>query len=235
MSAPSSQTNSSGSFRYSMTMFEMNQRLYNIFIMGTGLTTFMPTAIFKLITSVFFQSFPLQLRGPPFALIPSQTLFQEGPDFLRTLLSQLPSPLLPPSSLRLFDTDIIETLINMTADEIRRIFHIDDHVVTSSESQLPEIPMWIVISVTDSSMHLTTQYPLRTVPAVEKPIDTLLKKSTMLQTGRCCCICLDEFDLNAERYTLPCQHFFHQKCITRWLQTSQTCPMCRQSLQTLKD
>ncbi|KOM45234.1 hypothetical protein LR48_Vigan06g054000 [Vigna angularis] len=128
----------------------------------------------------------------------------------------------------------------MGADEIRRIFHIDDHAATSSESQPSEIPLLIVINVTDTSILAATQYPLRTILAVEKPVNTLLKavespvKKSVLQT-ECCCICLDEFDLNAERYTLPCQHFFHKKCITRWLQTSQTCPMCRQSLRTLKD
>ncbi|KAG2376258.1 uncharacterized protein HKW66_Vig0155880 [Vigna angularis] len=222
---------------YGMRMFGMNQSLYSITIMGTGLTTLMPAAIFRFSMRVFSQLVPLQLQGPPFTLIPSQTLFQEGPDFLRTLFSpllSLSSPLSPPSSLRLFDTDIIETLVNMGADEIRRIFHIDDHAATSSESQPPEIPLWIVINVTENSLHATTQYLLRMVPAVEKLVDTLLKKYTMLQT-ECCCICLDEFDLNVECYTLPCRHFFHQNCITRWLQTHQTCPMCRQPLRTLKD
>ncbi|BAT99899.1 hypothetical protein VIGAN_10144100 [Vigna angularis var. angularis] len=208
---------------------------YSTSLMGAGLTTLTSAAIFRLSIRVFFQSFPLQLQGHPFILIPSQTFCQEGPDLLQALLSSLLSLSSPLSSRRLFDTTIIDRLVNTVANEIRGIFHIDDHATTSSESQPSEIPLWIVINVTDSSMHTATQYPLRTVPAAKEPIDTLLKKSTVLQTKCCCCICLDEFDLNAECYTLPCQHFFHQKCITRWLHTSQTCPMCRQPLQTLKD
>ncbi|WVZ12884.1 hypothetical protein V8G54_017414 [Vigna mungo] len=207
---------------------------YSISLMGTELTTHMPAAIFRLSMRVFFQFFPLQPRGPPFILIPSQTFCQEGPDLLQTLLLSLLSPLSPLSSLRLFDTNIVDRLVNMVANEIREIFHIVDHAVTSSVSQSPEIPLWIVINVTDSSMHTTTQYPLRTVPIVEKPIDTL-KKSTVLQNECRCYICFDEFDFNAECYTLPCQHFFHKKCIARKLQTNQTCPFCRQSLQTVKD
>ncbi|WVZ11337.1 hypothetical protein V8G54_015867 [Vigna mungo] len=195
--------------------------------MSTGPTTLMSAAIFRLSMRVLYQFFPLELQGSPFTLVPSQTFFQEGPDFLWTTLSSL-------SSFRLFDTDIIETLVNMSVDKIRRIFYIDDHAATSSESQPPEIRLWIDINVTDSSMYGATQYPLKTLPAVEKSIDTSLKKSTVLQTEYCC-ICLDEFDLNVERYTLPCQHFFHKNCITRWLQICQTCPMCRQSLQILKD
>ncbi|WVY93591.1 hypothetical protein V8G54_032679 [Vigna mungo] len=203
--------------------------------MDTELSTFMPGAIFRISMRVFYQIFLLQLPDPPFIFIPSQIFAQEGPNLLRTMfLSLLLSPLLPLSSLRLFDTNIIDRLVNIVTDEIRGIFHIDEHAVTSSESQIPEIPLRIVINVTHNSIHATTQYLLRTVSSIKKPID-MLKKSTVLQIECCCCICLDEFELNAECYALLCQHFFHQECIMRWLQTNQTCPICRQSLRTVKD
>ncbi|WVZ11654.1 hypothetical protein V8G54_016184 [Vigna mungo] len=139
-------------------------------------------------------------RGRSSALITNQTFLQDGSHSFRTLLSPL-------SLLRYFCTHIIEAIANVATDEIREIFQIDD-VVTPLESQSSEVPLWIVINVND----------------------TLLKKSTVLQT-ECCCICLDKFNLNAECYTLPCKHFFHKKCIMRWLHTSQTCPMCRQSYE----
>ncbi|KOM45236.1 hypothetical protein LR48_Vigan06g054200 [Vigna angularis] len=206
-----------------MTVLGMNRRFsYNISLSGENdINDLMPTALFRFKIRVFYESTSVPVSRSS-TLITSQTFFQEGSHFLRTLLSPL-------SSFRPFCTHMIQAIVNVIADEMREIFQIDVDA-SSSESQPLEVPLWIVINVTDTSMHAATQDPF---PTSEEPIDTLLKKSTVLQTKCCCCICLDEFDLNAECYTLPCQHFFHQKCIERWLHTSQTCPMCRQSLQTL--
>ncbi len=41
-----------------------------------------------------------------------------------------------------------------------------------------------------------------------------------------CCICMDN-DNNSEWSMLPCAHIFHRQCISRWLLTNQTCPICR--------
>jgi hypothetical protein len=41
-----------------------------------------------------------------------------------------------------------------------------------------------------------------------------------------CCICMDN-DNNSEWSMLPCAHIFHRQCISRWLLTNQTCPVCR--------
>jgi hypothetical protein len=48
-----------------------------------------------------------------------------------------------------------------------------------------------------------------------------------------CCICFDACctstrDKDAEfPLQLPCGHVFHDACITRWMQTKRTCPLCR--------
>ncbi|XP_014490728.1 probable E3 ubiquitin-protein ligase RHA4A [Vigna radiata var. radiata] len=209
----------------------MDQRFsYNISLSGENdINVLMPRTLFRFIIRVFYENTLVPELGRSSTLISSQTFFQEGPDFLQTLLWPLSSSLTP------FGTDIIETIVNVIVDEILDIFQIDDVVASSSESQPQEVPLWIVINIADNSMHAATQDLLRTVSASEEAIDTLLKKSTVLQAECCCCICLDEFHLNAECYTLTCQHFFHKKCITRWLHTSQTCPMCRQPLRTPND
>jgi len=41
-----------------------------------------------------------------------------------------------------------------------------------------------------------------------------------------CCICMDN-DNNSEWSMLPCAHKFHRKCISQWLRSNQTCPICR--------
>lgn len=41
-----------------------------------------------------------------------------------------------------------------------------------------------------------------------------------------CCICLDT-ENNCAWSILPCGHKFHMSCVLMWLQSNQTCPVCR--------
>jgi len=41
-----------------------------------------------------------------------------------------------------------------------------------------------------------------------------------------CSICIDT-DNTSEWSILPCGHKFHRECISKWLLTNQTCPICR--------
>jgi len=63
----------------------------------------------------------------------------------------------------------------------------------------------------------------------EAIIDTILKKCTVMRESENCCICLEELNINAECYTMPCEHLFHLPCILTWLKTSNVCPLCRYS------
>ncbi|EXC32248.1 E3 ubiquitin-protein ligase RING1-like protein [Morus notabilis] len=42
-----------------------------------------------------------------------------------------------------------------------------------------------------------------------------------------CAICLEEILLECEASRLPCLHFYHERCILRWLEKSNVCPLCR--------
>ncbi|KAK7695041.1 hypothetical protein QCA50_002229 [Cerrena zonata] len=77
------------------------------------------------------------------------------------------------------------------------------------------------------------------VPATEEiinnlPKDTLSPGSPLLQKD--CAVCKDQFQLNTDDpaeqvvVTLPCKHPFHEPCITPWLKSSGTCPVCRYEL-----
>jgi hypothetical protein len=41
-----------------------------------------------------------------------------------------------------------------------------------------------------------------------------------------CVICLEPFVQNDEIRSLPCAHFFHRKCIDKWLGHRIRCPIC---------
>ena len=42
-----------------------------------------------------------------------------------------------------------------------------------------------------------------------------------------CSICQDEYSANEKILTLPCSHEFHSRCIRKWLEDNNTCPVCR--------
>lgn len=42
-----------------------------------------------------------------------------------------------------------------------------------------------------------------------------------------CQICLEDFGDGDDVKTLPCLHIYHQKCIERWLNTDNSCPVCK--------
>ncbi|KAL3742521.1 hypothetical protein ACJRO7_017913 [Eucalyptus globulus] len=60
----------------------------------------------------------------------------------------------------------------------------------------------------------------------------LKEKVYAAEGGDCCSICLEDFH-RAEKVTeLPCSHVFHRRCIIKWLEGSNSCPLCRSQLDT---
>mmetsp|Transcript_39267 Transcript_39267/g.94439 ORF Transcript_39267/g.94439 Transcript_39267/m.94439 type:complete len:242 (-) Transcript_39267:289-1014(-) len=50
-----------------------------------------------------------------------------------------------------------------------------------------------------------------------------------------CTFCCEDFALGHEETFLPCQHFFHGKCLEQWLQKRNSCPVCRHALPEEED
>ncbi|XP_047938343.1 putative RING-H2 finger protein ATL21A [Salvia hispanica] len=49
--------------------------------------------------------------------------------------------------------------------------------------------------------------------------------------GSCCTVCLEEYSPQDVIRCIPsCHHYFHSKCIERWFQDNNTCPVCRNSI-----
>ncbi|XP_065045960.1 E3 ubiquitin-protein ligase RING1-like [Musa acuminata AAA Group] len=50
-----------------------------------------------------------------------------------------------------------------------------------------------------------------------------------------CIICFAEFDEGVEVTRMPCKHAFHGGCLTRWLERSHVCPLCRHAIPASAD
>ncbi len=46
-----------------------------------------------------------------------------------------------------------------------------------------------------------------------------------------CCICLRTMKINDEVSLLKCQHLFHFKCLDKWIETKEDCPICRNEIE----
>ncbi|XP_031556063.1 RING finger protein 24-like [Actinia tenebrosa] len=57
-----------------------------------------------------------------------------------------------------------------------------------------------------------------------------LKKSTLKDDM--CTICLDDFKSREEINMCRCGHAYHHKCIMKWLEIRETCPICQHNVQT---
>ena len=47
------------------------------------------------------------------------------------------------------------------------------------------------------------------------------------QTINSCCICLENFIQGEYITELPCNHLFHNKCISQWFNNNNKCPLCK--------
>ena len=50
------------------------------------------------------------------------------------------------------------------------------------------------------------------------------------KAGEPCSVCHEDFEEAEEVIELPCQHCYHSDCILPWLETHNTCPVCRLDL-----
>jgi len=45
----------------------------------------------------------------------------------------------------------------------------------------------------------------------------------------CCSICMENYEPGTKIKRLPCKHEYHPECIVQWLETNNSCPICRQT------
>lgn len=59
-----------------------------------------------------------------------------------------------------------------------------------------------------------------------------MRKLTTSTEGEMCSICLSEFTLGEHARELPCHHVFHSACVDEWLQNKNSCPLCKQQVDS---
>ncbi|XP_032806451.1 RING finger protein 24-like isoform X2 [Petromyzon marinus] len=51
-------------------------------------------------------------------------------------------------------------------------------------------------------------------------------KAKKLSLQETCAVCLEDFREKDELAVCPCKHAFHRKCLVKWLEIRNACPMC---------
>ncbi|PCD21432.1 hypothetical protein AU210_016395 [Fusarium oxysporum f. sp. radicis-cucumerinum] len=73
-------------------------------------------------------------------------------------------------------------------------------------------------------------------PATEEALKNLerklVDKELLGSEGKAdCTICIDEMKEGKMVVFLPCNHWFHEECVTLWLKEHNTCPICRAPIE----
>ncbi|XP_059450810.1 E3 ubiquitin-protein ligase RHA1B-like [Corylus avellana] len=69
----------------------------------------------------------------------------------------------------------------------------------------------------------TTDGPVMTSPRWSESAVQAVKLEEALD----CAICLQELPVAFEAAKLPCSHVYHRRCIVKWFDRSNQCPLCR--------
>uniref|UniRef100_A0A0E0F948 RING-type domain-containing protein n=1 Tax=Oryza meridionalis TaxID=40149 RepID=A0A0E0F948_9ORYZ len=70
------------------------------------------------------------------------------------------------------------------------------------------------------------------VPALSEAIVSLPEMAVGCGRGgeareKECGVCLEGFEEGDKLRKMPCEHYFHESCVFKWLQVSRLCPYCR--------
>lgn len=99
-------------------------------------------------------------------------------------------------------------------------FSFDDQLETSLSASLDEAP---------TSRKPTQVAFLRNLPTSHLDASQVEERAAFgAADPRCyCAICREAFVAGDALKQMPCNHEFHQECIVTWLQSNNTCPICR--------
>jgi len=65
----------------------------------------------------------------------------------------------------------------------------------------------------------------------KRDIKRLFRRIKNKQAANTCAICFNTMINNGATTKTPCRHKFHSACLNTWLNTNNTCPLCRRQVQ----
>ncbi|KAE8706230.1 RNF181 protein [Hibiscus syriacus] len=75
-----------------------------------------------------------------------------------------------------------------------------------------------------------------TPPASKSAMDALpsvkITKNHLNSEFNQCAVCMDEFEEGTQAMQMPCKHLYHRDCLFPWLESHNSCPVCRHELPT---
>ncbi|CAF2124009.1 hypothetical protein BRARA_C02255 [Brassica rapa] len=106
-------------------------------------------------------------------------------------------------------------------------------ILSSSTSPSPYCPLCNLVSTFSSSTPFEVGPDDHENEDDEELIPTVEISSSMLccsssdDSTLACAICREDFVIGESARRLPCDHLYHHDCITPWLTSHNTCPLCR--------
>uniref|UniRef100_A0A0X3P4M6 RING-type E3 ubiquitin transferase n=2 Tax=Schistocephalus solidus TaxID=70667 RepID=A0A0X3P4M6_SCHSO len=105
----------------------------------------------------------------------------------------------------------------------------DGSLANNRESAIPvDGPLLPFLMLLNRNLALNGPPPADATALSRLPKRTLTSENIVKSES--CPICFDDYAAGEVVITLPCEHFFHENCITRWLKEHGTCPICRKNL-----
>ncbi|KAK7400365.1 hypothetical protein VNO78_11571 [Psophocarpus tetragonolobus] len=156
-------------------------------------------------------------------------------NFLRSFLSN-------PSSIPYFAPEGLDEITRELIPWVKTLFEVEtlaSDEAEPSDSECREFPLSLYIFVDvpedEESTVIAEEYSKQHRLNMIKSLKTITD-STFIKTEDCS-ICMEGFsreESDDALSSMPCHHVFHHQCIVKWLQTADTCPLCRYSMPSAK-
>lgn len=133
--------------------------------------------------------------------------------------------------------DLVETDITINSDSLddlnipfsrllglclQSLLDIDDFYL-QYELPVSVLDFLEAINNPPAEKHPVPEEVLNSFPIIKMDLDQLSKNDE-------CPICLAKFSWKEEAMRLLCNHYYHERCIKKWFQEQNFCPVCRQEV-----